>query len=211
MFNNTFKSNLKITLNATRSKIYPLYLLVSPDPKISVHFRVKGQFMHFETSAANDSKMTLNTTRLEVLHICFANTHKSKFKLVSLSGQPFWVTCYDRFETSTPTNPQITVFNTKRSKRFRECSTTTTESQISARFALKFLSLHMIEVFGLKFQNSTTVGIIKKKIQGEIKFGIIRKRCWSSSVLKYPLPWRPMLMKKELNRDAVLYDQPFLS
>ena len=50
-----------------RSKFNPFHSLM-------YHIQVTD---HFETSAPNDAKMTLNTTKSQLLHIFFANTPMS--------------------------------------------------------------------------------------------------------------------------------------
>ncbi len=67
-----------------QGQMYPICVTSVPKSQISVlslygsHFRVTG---HFEKSVLNDPKMTLNTTRLNVWHICVTSIHESHILL----------------------------------------------------------------------------------------------------------------------------------
>ncbi len=68
---------------------------ITPFHSTTSHFRVTG---HFETSALNDPKMTLNTKRLKVPHIHVTTTPQPQCSLCFTIRPPFlfWVTCHLR-------------------------------------------------------------------------------------------------------------------
>ena len=75
-----------------------------------------GHFLsHFQIHAPNDPKMSLNTKRLRVLHICSTRTPVSNFNLFLTMDRQFRLT--DEFESSSPNDRKMTL-NTLRSQIF---------------------------------------------------------------------------------------------
>ncbi len=126
-----------MTLNTTKTKV--LYLCVTnvPESQILLLFRsttscfgVRG---HVETSAPNDPKMTLNTTRSRISH-SGTSVQVSNFSPCCSMASHF------RFvgqlsEISALNGPKMTLC-TIMSKAYHMCVTSVPESQISVHFAL---------------------------------------------------------------------------
>ncbi len=89
---------------------YPWFPNFIPFCYTTSHFR---DTCNFETSALNDPKMTLNTTRSKVPHICFTSVNESHISLgFALQPVVFWDTSH--FETNALNDPKWT-FNPARS------------------------------------------------------------------------------------------------
>ena len=88
----------KMALNTIRSKVSYIsvryvYLLVQPTPSFQAcHLRVT---CHFETTAINGNKITLNVTGLKVPHICSVSTPQVTlqlfiFQIIEVFGFALW-------------------------------------------------------------------------------------------------------------------------
>ncbi len=100
---------------------------------MACRFRVTG---HFEISAQNDPKITLNTARSDVPHIHTRTTPEFQISF-RFPLRPAIFELQHIFETSVPNDPTRTL-NTKRSTPYNMYNMpTTTEYQISLRFLLR--------------------------------------------------------------------------
>ncbi len=118
-FETSAPNDAKMTLNTKRSNApHILQLLPAPPPRPQISllalqpavFQVQAIL---NTSAPNESKMTLKTKRSKALLIILQLPMSPKFHSVLFYGQPFSVTIH--FERSAPNDPKMTL-NTKRSK-----------------------------------------------------------------------------------------------
>ncbi len=116
-------------------KYTPYVLLVLTRPKFHP-FRSKTRCCwvtcHFEKSAPNDPKMTLNPTRSNVPNTCVTSIREAKISLFRSTTSRFRVT--DHFETSAQNDPKMTLNTT--SSNVAICVNSVPDSQISFRFAL---------------------------------------------------------------------------
>ena len=121
-------------LNTTWSNVY--LLLLSPSPRISLRFDQRPAVSnagHFETSAPDDPKMTLNTTRPMVAHTCYYCPWIPNFSPFHSKTSHFRVT--GDFQTSVLNDPKMALKPT-RSKVPHMCVTNVPKSQISPQFPL---------------------------------------------------------------------------
>ncbi len=77
-----------------QGQMHPIYVTSIHESQIFSPFRSTSSFRdtsHFETSALNDPKMTLNTTRWNVPYICVTNVSESQIS----PHFPLWRTVFD--------------------------------------------------------------------------------------------------------------------
>ncbi len=136
----------KITLNTERSKV-PLYTCYnyyripnfSPCHSMAMLFRVID---HFETSAPNDPNITSKIKRSKVppYTCCNSVPRVPNFSPFHSTGTRIRVTCHF-------TQVQQNDIEHQKSKVSHICSVSTAESQISLRFALRFVISNRVTIF----------------------------------------------------------------
>ena len=90
--------------------------------------------VHFEKSALNDPKMSLNTTSSNVPHMCYLCHWFPNFTPFCSTASCFWY--IGHFGTSASNDPKMTL-NPTRLNVPNICTTTVPESQISLSFPLR--------------------------------------------------------------------------